>query len=63
MTPSADSGQIPPRRDSLAMIFNSYTYLLIFLPIALIGFALTARIRLRAGFGWLVLCSIFYYGI
>ncbi|MCH7225714.1 MBOAT family O-acyltransferase [Haloferula sp. A504] len=44
------------------MIFNSYTYLLLFLPIALLGFSLAARIHLRAGFGWLVLCSLFYYG-
>lgn len=44
------------------MIFNSYTYLLFFLPVALLGFSLLARIRLRAGFGWLVLCSLVYYG-
>ena len=44
------------------MIFNSYTYLLLFLPVALLGFSLAARVHLRAGFGWLVLCSLIYYG-
>jgi len=44
------------------MIFNSYTYLLLFLPFALLGFSIAARFKLRAGFTWLVLASLFYYG-
>ncbi len=44
------------------MIFNSYTYLLIFLPLALLGFWLIARHGLRAGFGWLVVMSLVFYG-
>jgi len=44
------------------MIFNSYTYLLIFLPLALLGFSIIARHGLRAGFGWLVVMSLVFYG-
>ncbi|MBB5352641.1 D-alanyl-lipoteichoic acid acyltransferase DltB (MBOAT superfamily) [Haloferula luteola] len=44
------------------MIFNSYTYLLLFLPLALIGFFFAARIAVRAAFVWLVIASIVYYG-
>lgn len=43
------------------MIFNSYTYLLLFLPVALIGFQLLRRAPFRVGIGFLVLMSFIYY--
>lgn len=44
------------------LLFNSYTFIFAFLPICLIGFAVLARTRRRAAIGWLVLCSLAYYG-
>ncbi|MEM9237748.1 MAG: MBOAT family protein [Verrucomicrobiota bacterium] len=44
------------------MVFNSYTFLLIFLPLALLGFHLLGARNLRVGFAWLVLASLCYYG-
>lgn len=44
------------------MIFNSYTYLLLFLPLTLLGFAILAKWNMRASFGWLVLTSLVFYG-
>jgi D-alanyl-lipoteichoic acid acyltransferase DltB (MBOAT superfamily) len=45
------------------MIFNSYLYLLIFLPLAMLGFGAAARVKLRLGFAWLVLMSLVFYGV
>jgi len=44
------------------MIFNSYTFLLLFLPITLLGFHLMGTRNLRTGFYWLVVMSLVYYG-
>jgi len=44
------------------MIFNSYVYLLLFLPITLIGYLLLQKAPLRVAFGWLVLMSLAFYG-
>ena len=44
------------------MLFNSYTYLLVFLPVALLGFNLIAGRNLRAAFAWAVLASLVFYG-
>ena len=47
------------------MLFNSYTYLLLFLPLAVVGFHLLVgplRLPRRLAFAWLVLLSLFYYG-
>lgn len=44
------------------MIFNSYTFLLLFLPVTLMGFYLMGSRSLRAGFTWLVMMSLLYYG-
>ena len=47
------------------MLFNSYTFLLLFLPLAVIGFHLLVgplRAPRRAAFAWLVLMSLVYYG-
>jgi D-alanyl-lipoteichoic acid acyltransferase DltB (MBOAT superfamily) len=45
------------------MLFNSYLYLLVFLPLALLGFAGLARVKMRLGFAWLVLMSFAFYGV
>ncbi|GAA5481737.1 MBOAT family O-acyltransferase [Haloferula sargassicola] len=47
------------------MLFNSYTYLLLFLPVAAVAFHLMIgpwRLPRRAAFGWLVVMSLIYYG-
>ena len=44
------------------MLFNSYIYLLVFLPIVLIGFHLMRRAPLRLALAWLVLASLVYFG-
>ena len=45
------------------MLFNSYFYLLVFLPIALLGYHLLSRAPFRLALGWLVLVSLYFYGI
>ena len=45
------------------MLFNSYPFLLLFLPITLIGYVIIGRTLGRnAVFGWLVAVSLFFYG-
>jgi alginate O-acetyltransferase complex protein AlgI len=45
------------------MLFNSYTFLLGFLPAVLVGFHLLAQTgRRRAIVAWLLACSLFFYG-
>jgi alginate O-acetyltransferase complex protein AlgI len=45
------------------MVFSSYTFILVFLPIVLIGFALLGRVdQQRSRFVWLVLSSLVYCG-
>lgn len=44
------------------MLFNSYQFILLFLPIALIGFFWIGRFGREAAIGWLVLASLFFYG-
>jgi len=44
------------------MLFNSYIYLLVFLPLVLIGYQLLRRSPLRVGLAWLVLGSLVYFG-
>lgn len=44
------------------MLFNSYAFILLFLPVTLIGFFLVARCGKVWGAGWLTLCSLFFYG-
>jgi len=45
------------------MLFNSYTFLLVFLPIALIVWHALKRAPFRVILGWLVLVSLVYYGV
>jgi alginate O-acetyltransferase complex protein AlgI len=45
------------------MLFNSYVFIFIFLPFAVIGFFILERnISRRSAFMWLVACSLFFYG-
>ena len=44
------------------MLFNSYQFIWLFLPVALAGFFLAARFRHEAAAAWLALCSLFFYG-
>ncbi len=43
------------------MLFNSYEFLLLFLPVTLAGYFLLGRVGKLWGAGWLALCSIFFY--
>src|SRR5260370_14136926 len=45
------------------MLFNSYRFIFLFLPVCLLGYALLGKLRNRSlAIAWLVLCSIYYYG-
>lgn len=45
------------------MLFNSYEFLLGFLPLVLLGHAALARLgRPQVTIGWLILCSVVFYG-
>src|SRR4029077_11269524 len=45
------------------MLFNSYTFIFAFLPIVFGGFwILAAKASRRVAIGWLVFCSLFFYG-
>jgi len=44
------------------MLFNSYEFIFAFLPVTLATFYLLARWNARWAAGWLVLCSIGFYG-
>lgn len=43
------------------MLFNSYEFLLVFLPITLAGYFLLGRLGKTYGASWLAVCSIFFY--
>jgi alginate O-acetyltransferase complex protein AlgI len=46
------------------MLFNSYSFIFAFLPLAVLGYAATNRLGSRnASLGWLILCSMVFYGI
>ena len=44
------------------MLFNSYVFVLAFLPLALVGFFLAARFGRRAAGIWLIVASLVFYG-
>ena len=44
------------------MLFNSYVFLFVFLPVTLVGFYLLARFSAQAAAGWLVMTSLVFYG-
>ena len=43
------------------MLFNSYSFLLAYLPVTLLGFFLFGRLGKGAGAAWLAACSLFFY--
>jgi len=45
------------------MIFSSYSFILIFLPVALVGYSVSTRLGPRAAALWLGLCSIVFYAL
>src|ERR1700722_15080239 len=44
------------------MLFNSYTFILIYLPCVFAGFLVSTRIHQDFGILWLFLASLFFYG-
>jgi D-alanyl-lipoteichoic acid acyltransferase DltB (MBOAT superfamily) len=44
------------------VLFNSYVFVLAFLPLALAGFALASRLRPGAAAAWLLAASLLFYG-
>mgnify|MGYP000370307016 CR=1 FL=1 len=44
------------------MIFSSYEFIFVFIPVALFGFFFLARISHVYAISWLVFCSFFFYG-
>ncbi len=44
------------------MLFNSFVFLVAFLPFALAGFHITSRLGRPAAGGWLILMSVLFYG-
>ncbi len=44
------------------MLFNSYGFILLFLPITLLGFFWIGRLGHRPAMAWLVAASLFFYG-
>jgi hypothetical protein len=44
------------------MLFNSYPFIFLFLPLTLLGFFMIGRRSPRAAAGWLALASLFFYG-
>ncbi|MDT9000884.1 MBOAT family O-acyltransferase [Paucibacter sp. APW11] len=46
------------------MLFNSYSFIFLFLPAICLGYLLLGRLQSRpVSLGWIVLCSILFYGI
>jgi alginate O-acetyltransferase complex protein AlgI len=45
------------------MLFASYNFLFIFLPIALVGYYLVAKLGAEYAVAWLVLASLVFYGV
>ncbi len=44
------------------MLFNSYVFLLLYLPFALLGYYLLGQLNVRMAAIWLSFCSLFFYG-
>ena len=44
------------------MLFNSYGFIFIYLPLVLLGFYPLARVNHQYAAGWLALASVFFYG-
>ena len=44
------------------MLFNSFGFIFLYLPVVLLGFFLLARVRHSFAASWLVIASLFFYG-
>jgi thiol:disulfide interchange protein len=44
------------------MLFNSFGFIFLYLPVVLIGFLLLGRISHSLAAAWLALASLFFYG-
>jgi alginate O-acetyltransferase complex protein AlgI len=44
------------------MLFNAHEFLLVFLPVTLLGFYLLGDVSRRAAIIWLILLSLVFYG-
>ena len=44
------------------MLFNSYGFIFLYLPLVLLGFFLLARVSHKLAAGWLAAASLFFYG-
>lgn len=44
------------------MLFNSYEFIFLFLPVTVVGFFLISKCSHTFGTLWLVLASLFFYG-
>lgn len=44
------------------MLFNSYEFILLFLPVSVLGYFLLSRSNAQTGKWWLFLASLFFYG-
>ena len=44
------------------MLFNSYAFIFLYLPVVLLGFFRLARVNHAIAAGWLALSSVFFYG-
>jgi alginate O-acetyltransferase complex protein AlgI len=45
------------------MLFNSYGFILLFLPIAFFGYVVASRFPVAVSVTWLALCSLIFYGL
>ena len=44
------------------MLFNSFAFIFVFLPVTLVGFFALGRVRPRLAAAWLTVASVFFYG-
>ncbi len=44
------------------MLFNSYVFIFVFLPVTLAGFFLLGRFQPKLAAAWLTAASLFFYG-
>ena len=45
------------------MLFSSYSFIFVFLPIALAGYYVASKIDAKAAVAWLTLCSLSFYAV
>ena len=60
---SSSGSPVDAARPGRAVLFNSAVFVFFYLPVVLVGYLATLRMRwARAGIAWLGLASIFFYG-